>query len=109
VIPWSAINLVDYYFVRRGSYDVDAIFSPAGRYGAVNWRTIAVFLVGIAVEIPFMNAYYPQFEGPVASALSGADISWLVGFLVAGGLYYLVTPKETAAAASHPVAEAVTE
>jgi len=25
----------------------------------------------------------------VASALSGADISWLVGFIVAGGLYYL--------------------
>jgi nucleobase:cation symporter-1, NCS1 family len=109
VIPWSAINLVDYYFVRRGNYDIDAIFSPRGRYGAVNWRTIAVFLVGIAVEIPFMNAYYPQFEGPVASALSGADISWLVGFLVAGGLYYLVTPKQTDTPASQPVAEAVTE
>jgi hypothetical protein len=40
-----------------------------------------------------MNASYPKFEGPVASALSGADISWLVGFLVAGGLYYLVTPR----------------
>jgi hypothetical protein len=30
---------------------------------------------------------YPEFVGPAASALSGADISWLVGFIVAGGLY----------------------
>jgi purine-cytosine permease-like protein len=67
VIPWSAINLVDYYFVRRGNYDIGAIFEPNGRYGRVNWRTAAVFLVGIAVEIPFMNASYPQFEGPVAT------------------------------------------
>jgi nucleobase:cation symporter-1, NCS1 family len=60
-------------------------------------RTIVVFLVGIAVEIPFMNAYCPQSEGPVASALHGADISWLVGFIVAGGLYYLVTPHAPSA------------
>jgi NCS1 family nucleobase:cation symporter-1 len=102
VIPWSAINLVDYYFVRRGNYDIDAIFQPNGPYGRVNLRTVAIFLIGIAVEIPFMNAYYPQFEGPVASALDGADISWLVGFLVAGGLYYLFTPHGTAAAAGRP-------
>ncbi len=105
VIPWSAINLVDYYIVRRGRYDVDAIFTPSGRYGAVNVRTILVFLIGIAVEIPFMNASYPVFEGPVASALSGADISWLVGFVVAGALYYLVTPRGTVTAVSQPVAE----
>jgi nucleobase:cation symporter-1, NCS1 family len=105
VIPWSAINLVDYYFVRRGRYDIGAIFSPNGRYGAVNWRTIAVFLVGIAVEIPFMNASYPSFEGPVARALSGADISWLVGFVIAGALYYAVTPRSTASSASRPSAE----
>jgi NCS1 family nucleobase:cation symporter-1 len=92
VIPWSAINLVDYYLVRRGDYDIGAIFTPDGPYGRVNWRTIGVFLVGIAVEIPFMNASYPKFEGPAASALSGADISWLVGFVIAGVLYYIVTP-----------------
>jgi NCS1 family nucleobase:cation symporter-1 len=95
VIPWSAINLVDYYLVRRGQYDVGAIFLPKGRYGAFNWRTILVFLAGVAAEVPFMNAAYPKFEGPVANALSGADISWLVGFLVAGALYYLVTVRSS--------------
>jgi nucleobase:cation symporter-1, NCS1 family len=109
VIPWSAINLVDYYFVRRGNYGIQAIFTPGGPYGRVNWRTILIFLAGIAVEIPFMNASYPQFEGPAASALSGADISWLVGFLIAGGLYYVLTPKGTAASAAAQPAEVVGE
>jgi NCS1 family nucleobase:cation symporter-1 len=27
------------------------------------------------------------YEGPVARALGGADIAWMVGVLVAGGLY----------------------
>jgi len=89
VIPWSAINLVDYYFIRRGNYDVASIFSPNGQYGRVNWATIGVFIVAIGAEVPFMDAAYPQFEGPVSKALSGADISWLVGFVVAAGLYYL--------------------
>ena len=105
VIPWSAINLVDYYFVRRGQYDVNAIFTPNGRYGAVNWRTIGIFLVGIAAEIPFMNASYPLFEGPAAHALSGADISWLVGFVIAGALYYALTPRTAARQAVTSVAE----
>jgi hypothetical protein len=56
-----------------------------------------------------MNASYPQFEGPAASALSGADISRLVGFLVAGGLYYLVTPKEMRASAGRPLTGAVND
>jgi NCS1 family nucleobase:cation symporter-1 len=103
VIPWSAINLVDYYFVRRGHYEVADIFQPSGVYGAVNWRTILVFLAAIAVEIPFMNASYPQFEGPVARALSGADISWLVGFVVAGAAYYVLTPRGTGTRASSAV------
>ena len=64
-----------------------------------------MFLAGIAVEIPFMNATYPQFEGPVAHALTGADISWLVGFLVAGGLYYLLTPRGVAPSAAGQPAE----
>jgi nucleobase:cation symporter-1, NCS1 family len=101
VVPWSAINLVDYYVVRRGRYDVAAIFTPDGEYGRVNWRTIAVFLAGIAAEIPFMNASYPKFEGPAAHALSGADISWLVGFVVAAALYYLTVQRH----ATGPVPE----
>ncbi len=87
VVPWSAINLVDYYVVRHGRYSIGDILSVRGRYGLFNVRAVAVFLAGIAAEIPFMNASWPKFEGPAASSLGGADISWLVGFVVAGLLY----------------------
>jgi nucleobase:cation symporter-1, NCS1 family len=91
VVPWSAINLVDYYVVRRSHYSVDDILSINGRYGLFNTKAVAVFILGIAVEIPFMNASWPKFEGPAATSLGGADISWLVGFAVAGLAYYAVT------------------
>jgi hypothetical protein len=38
-----------------------------------------------------MNASWPKFEGPAATALGGADISWLVGFAVAGLVYYVAS------------------
>ena len=34
--PWSAINLVDYYWVTRERYDVPALFDINGRYGRWN-------------------------------------------------------------------------
>ncbi|MDK2599775.1 cytosine permease [Bacillus stercoris] len=35
-MPWTAINLVDYYFVRHGKYQVKAMFDVNGPYGKVN-------------------------------------------------------------------------
>jgi NCS1 family nucleobase:cation symporter-1 len=96
VVPWSAINLVDYYFIRHGRYNVQDILSVNGIYGKFNVRTIVIFLVGIGAEVPFMNSYWPKWEGPVATSFGGADISWLVGFVVAGGLYFLANHANAA-------------
>jgi nucleobase:cation symporter-1, NCS1 family len=100
VIPWSAINLVDYYVVRRGRYDVRGLFL-SGRNRDVNWRTMLAFVAGVAAEVPFADSVYPAFEGPVASAWNGLDISWLAGFAVAGGLYYLASPGRRARGGGH--------
>ena len=32
-VPWSAINLVDYYLVKRGRYDVASFFTPTAYTG----------------------------------------------------------------------------
>ena len=37
-IPWTAVNLIDYYVVRRGHYAVEEIFKPHGIYGRWGWR-----------------------------------------------------------------------
>jgi NCS1 family nucleobase:cation symporter-1 len=85
--PWTAINLVDFYVVRRGHYSIREIFNPAGMYGRWNWRGLTAYLVGFAVMIPFFSTTI--YTGPVARALGGADIAMLVGLPVAAGIYLL--------------------
>ena len=87
-IPWTAVNLVDYYVVRRGHYAVAEIFKPDGMYGRWGWRGIAAYLIGFIVMIPFFSVG-TLFEGWIAHALSGADISLFVGLPVAGVLYWV--------------------
>ena len=86
LIPWTAINLVDFYAVRRERYDVAAVFDPDGEYGRLNWRAVIPYLIAVAVEIPFMSTTF--YTGPLVAAVGGADISWILGIAVAGGLYY---------------------
>lgn len=85
MIPWTAVNLVDYYVVRRGRYDVAEMFEPRGRYGRVSVPGMTAYLVGFAVQLPFADN--ALFEGPVARALQGGDVSWVVGALVSGLVY----------------------
>lgn len=86
-IPWTAVNLVDYYVVRRGHYAVAEIFNPRGIYGRWGWRGIAAYLIGFAAMVPFFST--PSFTGPIADAMDGADLSLFVGLPISGGLYYL--------------------
>jgi len=85
--PWTAINLVDFYVVRKGHYSIREIFNPAGMYGQWNWRGLSAYLVGFTVMIPFFST--GLYTGPVARALGGADIAMLVGLPVAAGIYLL--------------------
>lgn len=89
LIPWTAINLTDYYLVRRGHYSIADIFKVDGRYGRVNWSAIGIYVLTVLVELPFMNSSI--FEGPVAKAMGGGDIAWILGFFVAAILYYVST------------------
>jgi NCS1 family nucleobase:cation symporter-1 len=84
-IPWSAVNLSDYFLVRQGNYDVASFFIPDGIYGKVAWRGIVAYAVGLGAEWPFVSQTY--YTGAFVHALGGADISWIVGFFVAGVVY----------------------
>jgi nucleobase:cation symporter-1, NCS1 family len=84
--PWSAVNLVDYYCFTRSRYDVPALSDPDGRYGRWNAAGIAIYLIGILVQIPFLSTSF--YTGPLVAPLGGVDISWIVGLLVPGILYY---------------------
>jgi NCS1 family nucleobase:cation symporter-1 len=87
LIPWTAVNLVDFFLVRKGQYGIKEIFTPNGIYGRWGWRGLVSYLVGLAVMIPFFST--TLFTGPVASAIGGGDLSPFIGFPVASVLYYL--------------------
>ncbi len=83
--PWTAINLVDFYLVRRGHYSVREIFNPRGMYGRWSWRGILAYAAGFVAMIPFFST--ESYKGYVARALGGADLAMLVGLPVAAIVY----------------------
>ena len=96
LVPWTAINLIDFYLIHRGHYDLDSIFaSDGGIYGRFNNKAIVAYVLGIVVQIPFMNT--PLYAGPVAGWLNGADLSWIVGLAVTAPAYYLLARNTTLA------------
>ncbi len=84
--PWTAINLIDFYVVRRGHYSIREIFNPNGMYGRWNWRGLVSYGVGFVAMIPFVSS--SLYRGPVANQLGGADVSMLVGLPVSALLYW---------------------
>ncbi|MGE8061206.1 purine-cytosine permease family protein [Pseudomonas sp. NPDC089547] len=85
LIPWSAINLVDYYLIQRGSYSIGDLYDAQGCYGRWNRRTMIVYGVSIIGTVPFMKLSF--FEGYFAR-LMGADVSWIAGLVLASLLYF---------------------
>lgn len=86
--PWTAINLVDFYLVRRGHYSIREIFNPHGIYGRWSWRGLLSYAVGFASMMPF--AVVGESTGPLAEWIGGLDITMLIGLAVSAGMYLLV-------------------
>jgi len=83
--PWTAINLVDFYLIRKGHYSVREIFNSRGMYGRWNWRGLWAYGIGFVAMIPFFST--GLYTGPVAKALGGADIAMLIGLPVSALVY----------------------
>ncbi len=86
--PWTAINLADFFIVRKGRYSIRAMFMADGLYGRWNWRGLTSYALGFMAMIPFFKT--ELYVGPIAKALGGADISMLVGLPVAAAVYLLL-------------------
>jgi nucleobase:cation symporter-1, NCS1 family len=86
-VPWSLINLVDFYLVQHEHYDVAAFFNPRGVYGGFRWVAVIPYLVAVGAELLFVDQ--TDLKGPLVNALGGADISWIVGGVVAAVGYLI--------------------
>ncbi len=91
--PWAGVVLADFFIKRRGVIDVAELYrSPeVSAYGDINWGGIIAFLVGLAAGWTVQDGLVPPLQGPISTRLlGGADLSWLVGIVVAGALYLAI-------------------
>ncbi|NER62036.1 cytosine permease [Pseudomonas sp. MAFF212428] len=92
LVPWASINLIDFYLIKRGEYDITSIFAAdGGIYGRFNMHAIVAYFIGILVQLPFANT--SLYVGPYANLVEGADLSWLFGLLVTCPLYYCLATR----------------
>jgi nucleobase:cation symporter-1, NCS1 family len=88
--PFGGVWICDAY-LRRGQYDSRAIHSKAGAGGRYwGWRGVnpsgcIAIVAGMAVAAMTMRS--PLYDGPIATALGGADLSWILGFPVSALCY----------------------
>jgi len=88
--PFAGIVLADFYIKREGVIDVDELYkSPTtSAYGDINWAAIIAFCAGLVAGWSVEDGLVPALQGPISlNLLGGADLSWLAGIVVAGGLY----------------------
>jgi NCS1 family nucleobase:cation symporter-1 len=89
--PFGGVWICDGY-LRRGKIDFRAIHSKArasGRYWGwhgLNPAGYAAILAGMATAA--MTMMSPLYNGPIAVALGGTDLSWLLGLPVSALVYY---------------------
>jgi purine-cytosine permease-like protein len=90
LMPWTAVNLVDYFLVRRGRYSILDLFEPEGIYGAWGGRGLVAYAVGFTVSIPFF-VIPGVYTGQFAARFGNVDFGWLVSGLAAAATYLLLS------------------
>lgn len=88
--PWTAINLVDFYLVRKGCYSIRELFNPVGIYGRWGWQGNVAYLGALVVMVPFFVT--APYTGWIARQMGDIDLSMFVG-LVAASAFYLLTSR----------------
>lgn len=88
-VPWSAISLTDFYLITRGRVDVPALADPDCRYGRWNVAGIAVYVLAVMVQLPFIDN--PLHHGSLTGIFAGNDVSWIVGWLVTALLWFVAS------------------
>jgi len=102
--PWAGIILADFFIKRKSKIDVAELYAAPEKstYGDINWGAIIAFLVGLAAGWSLEDGLVPALQGPLSGFLNGADLSWLAGIVIAGGLYLAIGGRTSTASALAP-------
>jgi NCS1 family nucleobase:cation symporter-1 len=104
IAPFCAIVMIDWHYAKDRYTPSFLRSALAFRKLSTGWPALVAFVVGFGCMVPFMNTSI--IVGPAATALDGADLSFYVGFIVTGILYYVLrrwAPSPVAARAAVPV------
>ena len=98
--PLFGILLVDYYLLRKGRIDVDALFddSPQGAYwysGGVNWVAVQALVAAALIGLCF--TFVPWFK-PIA------NFAWFTGCFLGGLTFYALSRRSASPLPSRGVA-----
>jgi len=87
--PYTAIFLVDMW-LRHNRYDgADLHRVGGGRYWSKNgWNIAGLAGLGSGILAAVLFASTARVHGPLSNALSDIDLSYIVGFLVGGAVYW---------------------
>ncbi len=89
--PLFGILLCDFYLIKRGKIDVDALFdaTPHGKYwyqGGFNLRTILALLPAVLIGVTL--SFVPSLH-------SVASFSWFIGVALAAMAHYWLQPRHS--------------
>jgi purine-cytosine permease-like protein len=96
VSPWLTMNVVGYFFVRRGRYrpqDLlrDGSESDHGAYWYTNgWNRAAVFAWAAGSVAGLMFVQTDTFSGPLYRLTGGTNSAWLVAAIVGAAMYAIL-------------------
>jgi NCS1 family nucleobase:cation symporter-1 len=80
--PIAGIMIVDYFLVRKQTYDLVSLYRDGGSYPAWNVPGIVAFLVPVALTVVALTTgFFSWFY----------DYGWFTGSLLGGIIYYLVS------------------
>ena len=97
------MELADFFIKRKARIDVAELYrSPeSSAYGDINWSGIIAFLAGLVAGWSVQDGLVAALQGPISvNFLGGADLSWLAGIVVGGGVYLALGRQAAPAAIS---------
>jgi purine-cytosine permease-like protein len=100
--PWAGVMMADFFIKRRGQIDVAELYKPpeTSAFGDFNWSGILAFFAGLVAGWLVQDGLVPALQGPISTGLlGGADLSWLFGIVVAGGVYLVLGSRAAPATA----------
>jgi cytosine/uracil/thiamine/allantoin permease len=92
--PVGGIMIADYFLVRRGVLDVDALYARGGVYayggGGINWRAVAIFALSVLPNLPGFLAAAQVVERDAVPELFHTfyTYAWFLGFGLAAALHW---------------------